>query len=140
MNLPELTLRMSQTRIAEFHRRAEQERRLTGPGSPRARLVPVTIRYADSLDETALATLAALDSAEALALPALVAEVDGELRVALSLIDSVVIADPFHPTIELVVLLQTRARQLALEPRTGLRARLRAPLRLARTLRLELRG
>jgi hypothetical protein len=56
---------MSQARVAEFHRRAAQERRLTGPGSPRARLVPVTIRYADSLDETALATLAALDSAEA---------------------------------------------------------------------------
>jgi hypothetical protein len=140
MNLPELTLRMSQTRVEEFHRRAAQERRLTGPGSPQARLVPVTIRYADSLDETALATLAALDSAEPLTLPALVAEVDGELRAALSLIDSIVIADPFHPTIELVALLQARAQQLALEPRTGLRARLRAPLRRARAVRLELRG
>jgi hypothetical protein len=101
--------------------------------------VPVTIRYADSLDETALATLAALDSAEALTLPALVAEVEGELRASLSLIDSIVIADPFHPTVELVALLQTRAQQLALEPRAGLLARLRAPLRLARAVRLELR-
>jgi hypothetical protein len=104
-------------------------------------LVPVTIRYADSLDETALATLAALDSAEAaLTLPALVAEVDGELHAALSLIDSVVTADPFHPTVELVALLQTRAQQLALAPRSGLRARLRARLRMARALRLEIRG
>jgi hypothetical protein len=139
MNLPELTLRMSQARVAEFHRRAAQQRRLTGPESSRSRLVPVTIRYADSLDETALATLAALDSAEALTLPALVAEVEGDLRAALSLIDSVVIADPFHPTVELVALLQTRARQLALEPRAGMTARLRAPLRLARAVRLELR-
>jgi hypothetical protein len=103
-------------------------------------LVAVTIRYADSLDETALVMLAALDSADALALPALVAEVEGELRAALSLIDSAVIADPFHPTVELVALLHTRAEQLALDPRTGLRARFRAPLRFVRAVRLELRS
>jgi hypothetical protein len=100
----------------------------------------LTIRYADSLDDGALAALAALDSAEPLALPALVADVEGELRAARSLVDASVIADPFRATAELVELLNTRAEQLASEPRTGLRARLRAPLRAARGLRLEHRG
>lgn len=137
---PELTLRMAQARLAELHRRAADERRLTGPGSPRARLVPVTIRYADSLDDATLTNLAALDSAEPLTLPVLVADVEGELRAALSLVDSAVIADPFRPTVELVELLRMRAEQLARVPSSGLRARLGAPLRVARTLRFELRG
>ncbi|MGH2862448.1 MAG: hypothetical protein ACRDLT_13225 [Solirubrobacteraceae bacterium] len=140
MNPSELTFRMAQARLAELHRRAADARRLTGPGSPRARLVPVTIRYADSLDDAALTKLAALDSAEPLTLPVLVADVEGELRAALSLVDSAVVADPFRPTVELVELLRTRADQLAGEPRTGLRARLGAPLRVARALRFELRG
>jgi hypothetical protein len=57
--------------------------------------------------------LAALDSAELLEQPALVAEVDGELRAALSLRDGAVIADPFHRTEALVDLLLARAAQLA---------------------------
>lgn len=140
MNHSELTLRMAQSRIAELHSRAARERLLTGPGSPRARLIPVTIRYADSLDDHALIALAALDSAEPPVLPALVADVEGELHAALSLVDGVAIADPFRPTLELVELLRARAEHLAAEPHHGLRARLGAPLRAARALRLELRG
>ncbi len=93
---------------------------------------PVTIRFAHAYDAQALATLAQLDSAEQVILPALVAEVDCELRAALSLVDSAVIADPFHPTCELVDLLQIRARQFAERPRRSLLRRLRTPLRLAR--------
>jgi hypothetical protein len=92
----------------------------------------VTIRFANAYDASALATLAQLDSAEQVILPALVAEVDGELRAALSLVDSAVIADPFHPTRELVDLLQIRAQQFAERPRRSLLKRLRTPLRLAR--------
>jgi hypothetical protein len=93
---------------------------------------PVTIRFAHAYDAEALATLAQLDSAEQVILPALVAEVDCELRAALSLVNSAVIADPFRPTCELVDLLQTRARQFAERPRRSLLRRLRTPLRLAR--------
>ena len=114
---------------------------MIGPGSPSDRLTQVTIRYADSLDCRGLAALVALDSSIPLKLPALVAEVEGELHAALSLCDASVIADPFRPTLELVELLRTRAEQLAAEPRErGARAWLRAPLRAARALRLELRG
>jgi hypothetical protein len=44
--------------------------------------------------------------------PILVAEVDGELRAALSMVDGAVIADPFHRTAPLVELLAARAVQL----------------------------
>lgn len=93
---------------------------------------PVTIRFAHAYDAAALAVLAQLDSAEQLVLPALVAEVGGGLLAALSLMDSKVIADPFHPTCELVDLLRIRAQQLSAQPRAGLLYRLRVPLRAAR--------
>jgi hypothetical protein len=100
----------------------------------------LTIRYADSLDDQALAALAALDSAAQLRLPVLVTDVEGELRAALSLTDGAVIADPFRPTAELIELLSTRALQLAGRPQPGLLVRLTSPLRLARAIRLELRS
>jgi hypothetical protein len=78
-----------------------------------ARADSVTIRHAFPDDGLALLRLAALDSAEVPAKPLLVAEVDGELRAALSLRDGVAIADPFHPTRALVELLSSRAAQLA---------------------------
>lgn len=95
----------------------------------------LTIRFADSLDGRALVRLAALDSAEPLRLPALVADVEGELRAALSLADRSVIADPFHPTLELVELLRARADQLSTERPRGRRL-LGVPLRAMRALRL----
>jgi hypothetical protein len=78
-----------------------------------ARSDSVTIRHAFPDDALALVRLAARDSAEAPALPVLVAEVDGEVRAALSLRDGAVIADPFHRTRELVELLSSRAAQLS---------------------------
>ena len=92
---------------------------------------PVTIRFANGYDAGALSRLAQLDSAEQLALPALLAEVDGAAIAALSLVDGGVIADPFRPTGELVDLLRVRAQQLRARPRRGLLYRLRAPLRAA---------
>jgi hypothetical protein len=143
MNPSELTLRIAHARTSELHRRAATLRRAGSASDathPSVAVVSLTIRFADSLDDAALATLAVLDGAEPLPLPALVADVEGELHAALSLADSSVIADPFRPTVALVELLRTRADQLAAEPPRGLRARLRAPLRAARALRLELRG
>lgn len=143
MSLGELNLKMAQARTAELRRRAATPRRVgsTGGTAPSlAGAVPLTIRYADSLDDAALVTLAALDSAPVLVLPALVAEVEGELRAAISLVDAKAVADPFCATAELLELLRARAAQLHAEQHTGWRARLTAPRRLARALRLELRG
>lgn len=72
----------------------------------------VRIRYARQHDDAALRRLAALDSASVPAAPLLVGEVDGELRAALSLVDSAVIADPFRLTVALVELLRVRSAQL----------------------------
>jgi hypothetical protein len=139
----ELNMRMAQARTDELLRRAATPRRAgstSGTSAHRAAVVPLTIRFADSLDALNLVRLAVLDSSEPLELPALVADVEGELRAALSLVDGSAIADPFHPTIELVELLSTRAEQLAAEPRRGLGVRLRAPLRAVRALRLGLQS
>lgn len=79
---------------------------------PLTALPAVTIRHAFPDDALALLRLAALDSGEPPGRPALVAEVDGELRAALSLRDGRVIADPFRRTQALVDLLRARAAQL----------------------------
>ena len=71
-----------------------------------------TIRYAFPDDGQALARLAALDSSEVPSGPLLVVEVEGQLRVALSLTTGSVIADPFVQTVALIELLRARARQL----------------------------
>jgi hypothetical protein len=88
-----------------------------GPaGRPGEALVdlPLTVRRATAVDEPALARLAALDSAEIPPGPLLLAESNGELRAALSVIDGRAIADPFHPTAAIVDLL---ASVSAPEPR-----------------------
>jgi hypothetical protein len=70
----------------------------------------ITIRPAYADDQAALARLAALDSAAGVpASPVLVAEVDDELRAALSLADETVIADPFFATQHLLRLLRAHA-------------------------------
>jgi hypothetical protein len=66
----------------------------------------ITIRPAYADDAIGIARLAALDSAPIPHGPLVVAEVDGELRAALSVADSTAIADPFRRTLELVALLR----------------------------------
>ncbi len=73
----------------------------------------VTLRFAFPDDECALLRLAALDSSPSPRVPVLLAEAAGDLRAALSLADGAVVADPFHPTAELVELLLARASQLS---------------------------
>lgn len=69
----------------------------------------ITIRPAYADDDSSLVRLAALDSAAVPAGPLLLADVDGELRAALSLSDGHVIADPFSPTLDLIDLLRVHA-------------------------------
>ncbi len=73
----------------------------------------ITIRTSGDDDELALARLAQRDSSPALDGPALVAEVAGSMRAAISLRDGRLIADPFHRTSELVEMLRIRAQSLA---------------------------
>src|SRR4051794_27288857 len=89
----------------------------------------IAIRSAGAADEGALRRLASLDSADTLSLPALLAEVDGEPRAALSIADGKSVAAPFAPTADLVTLLRMRASLLL-----G-----RAPNRSARRLSIPVR-
>jgi hypothetical protein len=67
------------------------------------------IRGATRADRGALKRLAELDSSKAPEEPVLVAEVDGQLRAAISTVDGHLIADPWHVTTDLVEVLGIRA-------------------------------
>src|SRR5919106_1212146 len=79
------------------------------PMSNKLQIDSLVIRHAEQRDRPGLRRLAQLDSARASAGPMLVAELDGELRAAISLDDGRVIADPFRPTADVVGLLELRA-------------------------------
>jgi hypothetical protein len=72
----------------------------------------VVIRTADAGDVLALMNLSDLDSQPLPAGRVLVAEVDGQIRAALSVESGRVIADPFQSTVNLRALLRLRADQL----------------------------
>ena len=72
----------------------------------------VTVRRSTSGDESALARLAALDSASPPRGPALIAEADTRVLAALPMGSGRPIADPFEPTAELVQLLELRRTQI----------------------------
>jgi hypothetical protein len=69
----------------------------------------LTIRRASSSDAGALHDLATLDSSAAPRGDVLVAEVGSELRAAVEVESGAAVADPFHPTADLVELLRFRA-------------------------------
>ena len=88
----------------------------------------ITIRPSRPDDADALRRLAERDSTELPGGELLVAFVGDELRAAIPVTGGRAIADPFHPTGELVRLLSARAKQLhAISdgPRRGLRGMLR---------------
>lgn len=104
--------------------------------SPRLSQERVVVRHATAADDSALARLAALDSAQAPRGPSLIAEVDGRPFAALPMGSGRPIADPFEPTAELVALLEVRAAQLRAAdetPRRRFGARLRSLLRTPTT-------
>jgi len=92
----------------------------------------ITVRPASADDASALIRLAALDSAPLPPAPLVVAEVDGELRAALSLANGRSIADPFHLSLALVDLLRLHAAAMA--PALGVSAH-RRPRATAAALR-----
>jgi hypothetical protein len=107
----------SEAHVDDLRRAAHRSglRRAAEEASPRPvenLAVPITIRLARPPDASALATLAALDSARVLSPPVLIAEAAGEARAAVSLYDGAAIADPFKPTAGMLQLLHARAAQL----------------------------
>jgi hypothetical protein len=77
----------------------------------------ITIRAARLEDADALRRVAQRDSRAVPEGELLVALVDGEARAAISLASGETIADPFHPTAELVGMLTLRVSRLCGEPR-----------------------
>jgi hypothetical protein len=88
---------------------------------------PIVIKRSTPEDRTAMLRLAALDSGRAPRGDALLAFAGNELRAALPLDGGAPIADPFHPTAELVELLRVRAAHP--RRRRSLRSRRAAVLR-----------
>jgi hypothetical protein len=93
----------------------------------------VVIRESDVADADRLRRLAQLDSARLPEQPLVVAELDGELRVAVSVNDGSVIADPFHRTADLVALAEMHASQRRKALRRPLRVVARTPSEVAPT-------
>ena len=77
----------------------------------------MTLRWATPGDAPGLAILAELDEAGIPEAPVLVAFVEDELWVAMSLSTGDVISDPFKRTAEVVALVAERARQLTVPDR-----------------------
>lgn len=73
---------------------------------------PIVVRRAAPGDGAALAQLAQLDDAPAPRGPMLLAEHGGRVVAAVPLADGRAIADPFHPTADVVQFLERRARTL----------------------------
>ena len=71
----------------------------------------ITIRSSTDADAPAIRDLALLDGGVAPRGDALLAYVDGELRVAVGRTDGRVVADPFHLTADIVTLVRARADQ-----------------------------
>lgn len=83
---------------------------------------PIVIRRARDSELALLHDLAAIDSAEPLEGPVLVAVVEGRIWAALALDGERVIADPFLPTAPAVELLRLRLAQLRASDRRPQRA------------------
>jgi hypothetical protein len=71
----------------------------------------VVIRPVDAGDDGAVRRVARLDSAPPLSQPALLAEIDGQVRAAIGA-DGRVVADPFQRTADVVEILELRRAQL----------------------------
>ena len=76
-------------------------------------LSTIQIRGAGATDDRTITRLAALDSTRPFTGDALIAEIDGEPRAAMSMLTGKVVADPFARTAELVDMLEVHRRALA---------------------------
>jgi hypothetical protein len=105
---PYLISVVAKERNSDLHRVAARSR-AARRAAPRRAAPRLSIRDACPADAGALRHLAQLDSSEVPPAPLLVAEVDGRIWSAVSLRDGSAIADPFHPTAELIALLRRHA-------------------------------
>jgi hypothetical protein len=112
-----MTLQVAQEHIADLRRSADAARGAVEIVEERAQTPVIALRMAGADEAGVVACLAALDSGRPLEGHTLVAVVDGKLVAAISLSDGRVVADPFVPTKDARVLLETRAAQLASWPR-----------------------
>jgi hypothetical protein len=90
---------------------------LPAPAAPNENAVALRLCRVD--DDPALDRLALLEGRPAPAGRYVVAEVDGSVVAAMSLVSGAVLADPFAPTAHLIPLLRLRAAQLAPEARVS---------------------
>jgi hypothetical protein len=134
---PELTRALAREHRRDLYETADHRRlakiagrRAKSPERP-APWQPVLIRPSSESDASALARLADLDSRTLPAGRFLVAEVDGELAVAVPLdVDAAPLADPFRPTENLKRSLERQAQDLRITDRAQSR-RTRLELRRA---------
>ena len=86
---------------------------------------PLAIRRSAPGDGDRIRLLARLDDRRAPAGPCLVAEIEGEMVAALSLVTGAAVSDPFRGTADALALLQLRAAQLGAVPELAGRSRRR---------------
>lgn len=79
----------------------------------------LAIRVATDADAADIARLAALDQRRLPQGKVLLGVIDGHTRVAVGIADGSVVADPFHPTADVVALLKLRAERLRDAGRAG---------------------
>lgn len=123
-----LNIQIAQARIEDLHRDARRvqtgaARRSDDRRAGKPLASPITIRRAIADDASALRRVADLDSSEVPAAPLLLAEVDGEVRATVSLVDGALVADPFHYTAAILELLEACAAHERTDQRSRLRRR-----------------
>jgi hypothetical protein len=96
--------------IRQGHHRYERAAGLPAPTSTALRAL--TLRVATAEDLPLIAQLAALDSSRPPEPPVLIAELDAEICVAVSLSDLKTVADPFRLTAHAQAITLARAQQL----------------------------
>jgi hypothetical protein len=110
---------------AENYRRAHPQR----PAAAPALYDSVTIRRVTPDDWQAVERLSQLDGNPVPRGAALLAEVDDRVLVVRSLVDGTAVADPFHPTADLVGLLEARAKHFGGASKSAFRHPIRALVR-----------
>lgn len=109
------TIRDRERGLDRRSRAAHLQRMVVEPSEERQEAV--LLRLCRVADDDALERLAMLEGRPAPFGRYVVAEVDGALVAALSLVSGAVLADPFKPTADLLPLLELRAAQLAPDAR-----------------------
>jgi hypothetical protein len=108
-----MSLQIAQERIADLHRSADAQHRVSDVVQEPKPAPVIALRMAADDEAKDLRQLAGLDSERPLRGDAMVALVDGRMVAAISLLDGRVIADPLVASADASALLRQRADQLA---------------------------